>query len=363
MRSAGSANCSRDPRVVTPSDHPLVQVGFAGVHAHDPDPLHLHGPVASTDQLFEMEVPDVARVVVAGDRVQRRLDPLGVGEPGLVLLPIPVGREVPAADHRIGLQLVDLLDHPMEQVRHEVGGTDVRIGDVGDRDHVGSVGGEDIQSTRSHGAPEWRGTISLRDRPGRGPPRAARVVGLGRLSTRSHAPGGRARRAGRRVRQSARCSRRTRPTSSGPTRRRRGWRSGRSCSSGAVGDAVGSVLGLKLRKRDPRRRASRSPTRVGGSALSVGALVLAIWFLGLNLAAGPFPSVARSLQRSGVVRAVDSVLPPPPVTRRAARERARPHRVPGRLLGPASAARGPGAAATSRVSPPGRRERRARRWC
>jgi S1-C subfamily serine protease len=40
--------------------------------------------------------------------------------------------------------------------------------------------------------------------------------------------------------------------------------------------------------------------------------VLAIWFLGINLAAGPFPSVARSLQRSAVVRAVDQALPPPP---------------------------------------------------
>jgi S1-C subfamily serine protease len=45
----------------------------------------------------------------------------------------------------------------------------------------------------------------------------------------------------------------------------------------------------------------------------VGALVLAIWFLGINLAAGPFPSVARALQRSAVVRIVDAALPPPPV--------------------------------------------------
>jgi S1-C subfamily serine protease len=80
---------------------------------------------------------------------------------------------------------------------------------------------------------------------------------------------------------------------------------------GAVGDAVGSVLGLKLRKRTLGNR-FKVPDGVGGSTLSVGALVLAIWFLGLNLAAGPFPSVARSLQRSVVVRAVDSVFPPPP---------------------------------------------------
>jgi S1-C subfamily serine protease len=80
---------------------------------------------------------------------------------------------------------------------------------------------------------------------------------------------------------------------------------------GALGDAVGSVLGLKLRKRTLGTR-FKVADAVGGSALSAGALVLAIWFLGLNLAAGPFPSVARSLQRSAVVRVVDEALPAPP---------------------------------------------------
>ena len=80
---------------------------------------------------------------------------------------------------------------------------------------------------------------------------------------------------------------------------------------GAIGDAVGSVLGLKLRKRAIGTRFKMADA-IGGSALSACALVLAIWFLGLNLAAGPFPSVARSLQRSAVVRVVDAALPPPP---------------------------------------------------
>jgi S1-C subfamily serine protease len=80
---------------------------------------------------------------------------------------------------------------------------------------------------------------------------------------------------------------------------------------GALGDAVGSVLGLRLRRRTHGTR-FKAADAVGGGALSVAALVLTIWFLGLNLAAGPFPSIARSLQRSTVVRVVDTVLPPPP---------------------------------------------------
>ena len=80
---------------------------------------------------------------------------------------------------------------------------------------------------------------------------------------------------------------------------------------GALGDAVGSVLGLRLRRRAHGTR-FKAADAVGGSALSVGALVLTIWFLGINLAAGPFPTVARSLQSSAVVRAVDAAFPPPP---------------------------------------------------
>jgi S1-C subfamily serine protease len=80
---------------------------------------------------------------------------------------------------------------------------------------------------------------------------------------------------------------------------------------GALGDAVGSVLGLKIRRR-ARGTRFKAADAVGGGAVSVAALVLTIWFLGINLAAGPFPSIARSLQRSAVVRVVDTVLPPPP---------------------------------------------------
>jgi S1-C subfamily serine protease len=80
---------------------------------------------------------------------------------------------------------------------------------------------------------------------------------------------------------------------------------------GAVGDALGSYLGLKLRRRAHGTRFGTADA-VGGVGLSVVALLLAIWFLGLNLAAGPFPTLARALQRSTIVRAVDVVLPPPP---------------------------------------------------
>jgi S1-C subfamily serine protease len=80
---------------------------------------------------------------------------------------------------------------------------------------------------------------------------------------------------------------------------------------GAFGDAVGSVVGVRVR-RHARGTRLRAADAAGGAALSVTALILAVWFLALNLASGPFPRLAAALQRSAVVRAVDEVLPPPP---------------------------------------------------
>ena len=52
-------------------------------------------------------------------------------------------------DDGVGLQLVELLDDAVHQVRHEERRTDVRIGDVGDRDHGAS----------SLAARLWRATL------------------------------------------------------------------------------------------------------------------------------------------------------------------------------------------------------------
>jgi S1-C subfamily serine protease len=80
---------------------------------------------------------------------------------------------------------------------------------------------------------------------------------------------------------------------------------------GGLGDGLGSMVGLRLRRRTRGTRL-RGVDAGGGSLLSIAAFVLAVWFVGLNLAAGPFPEVARALQRSAVVRTVGSTLPPPP---------------------------------------------------
>jgi S1-C subfamily serine protease len=81
--------------------------------------------------------------------------------------------------------------------------------------------------------------------------------------------------------------------------------------AGAMGNMLGWATGSRLRRRT-HEGSLRRVDAVGGSAISAIALLLATWFLALNLAEGPFPAVSRGLRESEIVRRLDSVLPAPP---------------------------------------------------
>jgi len=81
--------------------------------------------------------------------------------------------------------------------------------------------------------------------------------------------------------------------------------------AGAIGNMRGWAVGSRLRRRThetPLRRVDA----VGGSVVSALALVVATWFVAVNLAEGPFPTLSRGLRDSQVVRTLDTALPPPP---------------------------------------------------
>lgn len=78
-----------------------------------------------------------------------------------------------------------------------------------------------------------------------------------------------------------------------------------------AGDAAGWLLGDRLRARARATRFGRADA-IGGSAVAVVASLVAIWFLALNLANGPFPGVATEIRGSAIVRALDDALPQPP---------------------------------------------------
>jgi S1-C subfamily serine protease len=78
----------------------------------------------------------------------------------------------------------------------------------------------------------------------------------------------------------------------------------------ALGNAAGWFIGVHARHRAASKFAKADS--VAGSAVAVGASLLAIWFLALNLASGPFPAIATEIRGSAVVRTLDAALPQPP---------------------------------------------------
>ena len=78
----------------------------------------------------------------------------------------------------------------------------------------------------------------------------------------------------------------------------------------ALGNAAGWFVGVHARDRATSRFGKADS--VAGSAVAVVASLLAIWFVALNLANGPFPAVANEIRGSAVVRTLDAALPQPP---------------------------------------------------
>lgn len=78
-----------------------------------------------------------------------------------------------------------------------------------------------------------------------------------------------------------------------------------------LGDVVGWLAGSHLRARTRRTR-FRLPDAVAGLVVSVTALLVFVWFVGLNLVNGPMPTVARQIRGSAIVRTLGDVLPEPP---------------------------------------------------
>jgi S1-C subfamily serine protease len=80
----------------------------------------------------------------------------------------------------------------------------------------------------------------------------------------------------------------------------------------ALGNLAGFLIGRAIRARMSSTR-TRRVDAVGGAAISVATLLIATWFLGVNLAGGPLPALARTLQGSAFVRALGTLPPPPPL--------------------------------------------------
>ncbi len=79
-----------------------------------------------------------------------------------------------------------------------------------------------------------------------------------------------------------------------------------------IGDVVGWMIGHRVRTAARKRTRLRPADAIGGSVLSVVVLLLAVWFVALNLVNGPFLGLSGEIEGSAIVRRLEAALPQPP---------------------------------------------------
>jgi S1-C subfamily serine protease len=79
----------------------------------------------------------------------------------------------------------------------------------------------------------------------------------------------------------------------------------------ALGDAAGWAIGTRVWVA-ARRTVLGTVDSVAGSAVAIVAVLVAVWFLGWNLANGPIPSLSSEIRGSAIVRGLDRTFPRPP---------------------------------------------------
>ena len=81
---------------------------------------------------------------------------------------------------------------------------------------------------------------------------------------------------------------------------------------GSLGSSMGFAVGEPIRRKILRTGIHTSTDSVAGAALSAFAVLVMCWFLGLSFSRGPVPQIAQQIQRSTVLRALDTLAPRPP---------------------------------------------------
>jgi S1-C subfamily serine protease len=81
---------------------------------------------------------------------------------------------------------------------------------------------------------------------------------------------------------------------------------------GSIGSTVGFWLGRAVRAGFRWLPGSRRLDALGGALFSVVALLAVAWFLGLTFARGPSTDLAHEIQRSSILRVLDTAAPRPP---------------------------------------------------
>jgi S1-C subfamily serine protease len=81
---------------------------------------------------------------------------------------------------------------------------------------------------------------------------------------------------------------------------------------GSLGSTFGYWVGEPIRRAVRGDGTARPPELLFGSLFSVFSVLSVAWFLGLTFSQGPSPELGRLIQRSTILRTVDTVFPRPP---------------------------------------------------
>ena len=81
---------------------------------------------------------------------------------------------------------------------------------------------------------------------------------------------------------------------------------------GSLGSSIGFAAGEPIRRRILRAGVHTATDSIGGAALSVIAVLIMCWFLGLSFSRGPSAEIAQQIQRSVVLHSLDNLAPRPP---------------------------------------------------
>jgi hypothetical protein len=82
---------------------------------------------------------------------------------------------------------------------------------------------------------------------------------------------------------------------------------------GSLGSSIGFAAGEPIRRGILRAGIHTSTDSIGGAALSAVAVMAMCWFLGLSFSRGPSQEIAQQIQRSALLRTIDSMGLKPPV--------------------------------------------------
>lgn len=81
---------------------------------------------------------------------------------------------------------------------------------------------------------------------------------------------------------------------------------------GSLGSSIGFAVGEPIRRKILRAGTHTSTDSAAGAALSAVAVLIMCWFLGISFSRGPVLQIAQQIQKSVVLRSMDSIAPRPP---------------------------------------------------